>query len=143
MYLINTLRWLQFKFCKSIITTPLATSIGIKTIGYLRLTNDQIYILSLWYEICTFLKCSDFESEHTNGKLRIIQIHWCNFYDLTPNGLCAMISRSLLILALWAGWSDSKKRWENRHLPFFWEVKVKILLLPYPIDTLDRWEWYK
>jgi hypothetical protein len=55
-------------------------------------------VLSTWYEMYTFLKCSDDESEHTNGKLRIIGIHLCKFYDLlTPNGLCAMTGRSLLI----------------------------------------------
>ena len=59
---------------------------------------QKYYILSTWYEKHGFFQYrSDFESEHTVGKLRIIRIHWSKFHDLTPNGHCAMASRSLLI----------------------------------------------
>ena len=56
------------------------------------------YLLSIWYETHGFFQdFSDFESEHTVEKMKIMRIFWVKIHHLTPNGHCAMASRSCLI----------------------------------------------
>ena len=70
-----------------------------------------------------FQYCSDFESEHNVGKLRIIRIHWSKFYDLTPNGVCAMSSHSLIISRTGPDGQTVKKDENTDNFRFFEKLR--------------------